>query len=118
MYQCNETGRLFEEPREVRDEFGEWEGVCPCCGETDYDEVFPCGMCGKYVPDDAWVGDSRTGCHLCDDCRKGAIVTLFETGAADLSEPEEIWLDDMLDGGGWEDLKKFYKEARHVKAVL
>ena len=117
MYQCNETGRLFEELRYVRDEFGEWEGVCPCCGETDYDEVFPCGMCGKYVPDDAWVGDSRTGCHLCDDCRKGAIVTLFETGAADLSEPEEIWLDDMLDGGCWEDLKKFYKEARHVKAV-
>ena len=117
MYQCNDTGRLFEEPREVRDEFGEWEGVCPCCGETDYDEVFPCGMCGKYVPDDAWVGDSRTGCHLCDDCRKGAIVTLFETGAADLSEPEEIWLDYMLDGGGWEDLKKFYKEVRHVHAV-
>lgn len=117
MYQCNDTGRLFEEPREVRDEFGEWEGVCPCCGETDYDEVFPCGMCGRFVGDDFRVWSGRLSDYLCTDCRKKAALTLFETGAADLSEPEEIWLDDMLDGGGWEDLKKFYKEARHVKAV-
>lgn len=47
MYKCNECGCEFEEPRVFQDYRGEFWGVaayetmwvCPCCEDTDYDEI-------------------------------------------------------------------------------
>ena len=59
MYRCNETGREFEEPRYDPDFWNKGDGakVCPCCGDTDYDEVFECDICCAHVTwDDGHVG--------------------------------------------------------------
>lgn len=116
MYRCNETGREFDKPRYDPDFWDKGNGakVCPCCGDTDYDEVFECGICRTHV---TWEeGGFHTGRnehdYLCPGCRKIAIVNLFEKGADYLGDTEEAWLDDVLDGGSWADLKKMYKEAK------
>lgn len=99
MYRDNETGYLHETPR----------------GLEDYDEVFACDICRNFSTwDECGITDGHDYWHLCPACRKIAIVNLFEKGAQELGDTEEAWLDDVLDGGSWADLKKVYKEAKHV----
>lgn len=115
MYRCNETGREFEEPRYDPDFWNKGDGakVCPCCGDTDYDEVFECDICCAHVTwDDGHVGSKYGNSFLCPACRKVAIVNLFEKGAQELGDTEGAWLDDVLDGNSWADLKKIYEEAK------
>ena len=115
MYRCNETGREFEEPVYDRDFWDKNDGayVCPCCGDTDFDAVFECDICCAHVTwDDGHVGSRYGNSFLCPDCRKIAIINLFEKGAQELGDTEEAWLDDVLDGNSWSNLKKIYKEAR------
>lgn len=117
MYRCNETGREFENPVYDRDFWNKNDGayVCPCCGDTHYDEVFECDICHAHVTwDEGRVGSKYENLFLCPDCREIAIVNLFEKGAQELGETEEAWLDDVLDGGSWADLKKVYREVKHV----
>lgn len=120
MYRCNTTGREFEEPRYDPDFWDKNDGayVCPCCGDTDYDEVFECDICRAHVTwDDGHVGSKYENLFLCPDCRKIAIINLFEMGAQELGDTEEAWLDDVLDGNSWADLKKIYKEAKEHGTV-
>lgn len=50
MYKCNDCGRIFEEPLEIRELMGEYWGApaydifyyCPYCKSDDYDEVTLC----------------------------------------------------------------------------
>ena len=37
---------------------------------------------------------------------------MFEKGAQELGDTEGAWLDDVLDGNSWADLKKIYEEAK------
>lgn len=97
MYRDNDTGDLHETPK----------------GLEDYDEVFACDICGSFSTwAECGVTDGHDYWHLCPDCQKIAIVNLFEKGAQELGETEEAWLDAVLDGCCWADLKKFYREAK------
>ncbi len=100
MYRDVETGFLYDSPD----------------GLEDWEEVYPCDLCGGYATWDECsirLGSRRTW-YLCPDCRKTAIINLFESGALELGETEEAWIDEELDGGGWDGLKKLYKEAKYV----
>ena len=73
MFRCNETGREFEQPIYDRDFWDKNDGayVCPCCGDTHYDEVFECDICRAHVTwDDGHVGSKYENHFLCPDCRK------------------------------------------------
>lgn len=99
MYRDNETGYLHGTPR----------------GLEDYDKVFACDICQNFSTwDECGITDGHDYWYLCPDCRKIAVVNLFEKGAQELGDTEEAWLDDVLDGGSWADLKKLYREAKHV----
>ena len=68
MYRCNETGREFEKPIYDRDFWNENDGayVCPCCGDTHYDEVFECDICRAHVSwDEGHVGSRYDKSFLC-----------------------------------------------------
>ena len=41
-----------------------------------------------------------------------SIINLFEKGAQELGDTEGAWLDDVLEGNSWADLKKIYEEAK------
>ena len=115
MYRCNETGREFEEPRYDPDFWDKGQGakVCPCCGDTDFEEVYPCDICDSYSSwDECGFVEHYQTWYLCPDCRRIAIINLFEKGAQELGDTEGAWLDDVLDGNSWADLKKIYKEAK------
>lgn len=55
-YKCKECGHIFEENEAkcYRENQGECHGaiayetftVCPCCGDTDFEEIKPCKKCG------------------------------------------------------------------------
>lgn len=120
MYRCNETGREFELPVYDPDFWNKNDGayVCPCCGDTHYDEMFECDICRAHVSwDEGHVGSKYENHFLCPDCRKIAIINLFEKGAQELGDTEEAWLDDVLDGNSWADLKEIYKEAKEHGTV-
>lgn len=97
MYRDNDTGDLHETPN----------------GLEDYDEVFACDICGSFS---TWaecvVTDGHDYWRLCPDCQKIAVINLFEIGANNLGDTEEAWVDSVLNGGCWADLKKLYQEAR------
>lgn len=112
MYRCNLTMNIFERPVSVRsDEYGD-ESLCPCCHDTDWDTVVECDICHKDTVD---RGENRlsTGTVVCPDCKRSAIVTLFEHGAKQLGIYEEDYLDDLLEiGYSWEDMRGLYREAK------
>ncbi len=112
MFQCNETGRLFEKAVVVMDEDCGQEHVCPCCGDTNFDEVFACDICGTFSNWEACGVSGYFDSCLCQGCRRTALVNLFEKGARELGATEEAWLDNVLEYGGWADLKQKYKEAK------
>lgn len=119
MYRCNTTGQEFEEPRYDPDFWNKGDGakVCPCCGDTDFDELFECDICRARV---TWKEGGISGmrnAYLCPVCRRIAIINLFEKGAQELGDTEEAWLDDVLDGNSWASLKKIYKEAKEHGTV-
>lgn len=97
MYRDAETRELYESPS----------------GLEDFEEVYPCDICDSYSSwDECGITDGHETWYLCPDCRKVAIVNLFEKGAQELGDTEEAWLDDVLDGNSWASLKKIYKEAK------
>lgn len=99
MYRDNETGYLHGTPR----------------GLEDYDEVFACDICQNFSTlAECGITDGHDYWYLCPDCRRIAIINLFEKGAQELGDTEEAWLDDVLNGGSWADLKKLYEEAKNV----
>lgn len=114
MYRCDLTGILFDELVEIKNlETGNETG-CPCCHDGYYEEVYPCDICGKCVDEDFRL---TTGTVMCPECRQAAIITLFDYGAEKLGINEEEYLDDVLDGGCWADLKKLYREAKHAETI-
>lgn len=112
MYRCNLTGRVFDADELVTvesAEYGDTDG-CPCCGDAEFYEVERCDVCGGYTGADNSLSERGV---LCSDCRRAAIVTLFDFGAGELGTSEEEYLDDLLAlGNSWSDLKKLYKEAK------
>lgn len=112
MYICNISGNRFERPIRVTSvEYGD-ETLCPCCHDADFDELVSCDICHGDTTDSDEARLS-TGSVICPDCRKSAIVTLFDVGASELGVLEEDYLDDLLEiGFSWSDMKKLYKEAK------
>lgn len=120
MYRCNTTGREFERPRYEPDFWGKGDGawVCLCCGETDFEELFECDICrARATWSECGITDGHDSWRLCPVCRRIAIINLFEKGAQELGDTEDAWLDDVLDGNSWADLKKIYKEAKEHGTV-
>lgn len=112
MYICNISGQTFEHPVYLANSEYGTEVLCPCCNDADWDELVQCDICrGDTV--DCPENRLSTDSVVCDDCKRAAIVTLFEFGAKELGALEEDYLDDLLEiGYSWGDLKKLYKEAK------
>lgn len=104
MYRDIETGFLYETPE----------------GLEDYEKVYACDICESYSSwEECGFVENYQTWYLCPDCRRIAIINLFEKGAQELGDTEGAWLDDVLDGRSWADLKKIYKEAKeHGTATL
>jgi DNA-directed RNA polymerase subunit RPC12/RpoP len=72
MYRCCNCGNLFEEPKHVREDRGEfWGAPCsedvtysPCCGD-DYEEVYRCNGCDEYFTEDQLNDEG-----LCKACKE------------------------------------------------
>ena len=78
MYKCNRCGYLFDEPnvvverhRELDFMDAEYIDMCPNCGSGNYEEAYPCEMCGEYHSNDG---------PLCGDCREDLIYSIRELG--------------------------------------
>lgn len=69
MYRCKDCGEIFDDPATQYEyhPYGmgyaheEW-AVCPCCRDTDFEEVEECERCGEVFP----VDELCDG--LCDTC--------------------------------------------------
>ena len=48
MYECNNCGCKFEEPKLIRDDECGVFPVCPLCGDDDYELLYECEVCGEY----------------------------------------------------------------------
>lgn len=67
MYICNNCGATFDEYA-IEEEYHPYGNsyavekwaVCPCCGESDFDEAKKCKCCDEYV------AELKDG--LCDCC--------------------------------------------------
>ena len=68
MWICNDCGEMFQEPKKVYENQGEfwgapaWEafGACPFCESTDIDEMKRCKRCGEWI-------ESGDLCDCCED---------------------------------------------------
>lgn len=78
MYICCECGKVFYEPKEIREDSG-WEteyghvsayhysAACPYCGSADFEEGEDCEICGRtFLTDDLYITDGLT--YVCPDC--------------------------------------------------
>lgn len=64
-YICDKCGRVFDDPKELKNmggDVGESVYVCPYCGHDEYEEVVECAVCGDVVR------ESETVECVCENC--------------------------------------------------
>lgn len=67
MFYCENCGAFFEEPETKNEYRGEYwgmptseaYGVCPYCGNTEFDEASYCKACGEPIPEGEY-------CEVCE----------------------------------------------------
>ena len=88
---CNNCYEEFTDPVKSSDQFGDWIYICPFCGSEDFDRLFQCSCCGKWVPENEAVLDA-----YCDDCMNDSIKLMrdyMENGEPMDAEHRKIFLD-------------------------
>ena len=73
MYKCSNCGKIFEEPKSIKEDWGEVFYVCPHCN-GDYEEAHKCQKCEEWhTEDELYFG-------WCEKCLRETINydTFFE----------------------------------------
>ena len=66
MYKCSNCGEIFEDPKSIKEDWGETFCVCPYCN-GDYEEVHQCQKC------DEWHTEDELYSGWCEKCLRETI---------------------------------------------
>ena len=95
MYKCSNCGEIFEDPKAIKEDWGETFSVCQYCN-GDYDEVKQCDHC------DEWHTEDELYSGWCEKCLRETINydTFFEYCEANKDEQYlDIFVMSELLGG-------------------
>ena len=95
MYKCSNCGKIFEDPKSIKEDWGETFYVCPCCN-GDYEEAKQCQEC------DEWHTEDELYSGWCEKCLRETINydTFFEYCEANKDEQYlDIFVMSELLGG-------------------
>ena len=104
MYICLDCGRVFNNPRNYTESYGEsWEG-CPNCAGAFVTAV-RCQECDRWIPMDE---DD----DLCDDCKKDVVVRLGKLIDDNFSRNCKDWIYNWVEETPLQDCASWKRLAR------